>query len=127
MQEREFQGFLSSGGYTHRVIKSPFLEPIMNPLKNIAKIYHRENGKCFWCGRKVKCPWTNKESNGIIFDDHGTKDHLLPKSHGGTSKVYNLVLSCYGCNNIRGNRLLNPVTGQRISPNVLWVFLKERK
>ena len=57
--------------------------------------------------------------------DHATKDHVLPKSKGGGGGPKNLVLSCSGCNSKKGDRLVNPATGQPISPRVLSVFLTE--
>jgi 5-methylcytosine-specific restriction endonuclease McrA len=91
----------------------------------IEVIYHRDKGRCFWCGAEVKCPWTNMISNGSLPPDHGTRDHILPKSKGGPRDAYNQVLSCNRCNNRKGNSLINPYTGQAICPTVLWIFLKE--
>lgn len=40
-------------------------------------------------------------------------EHILPRSHGGTSVVENLALSCQGCNNHKYNRVaaVDPVSG----------------
>lgn len=41
------------------------------------------NSKCFYCGKK-----TNKL----------TKDHVVPKSRGGSNNIDNIVPSCWPCN-----------------------------
>jgi 5-methylcytosine-specific restriction endonuclease McrA len=83
----------------------------------IQRVYRRENGQCYWCRRKVTI--------GIAGKGQATKDHVLPKSKGGTSAIHNIVLSCYQCNSGKSNHLVNPATNQVISPEVLWAFLKE--
>ena len=37
-----------------------------------------------------------------------TLDHLKPKSRGGSDSLENLRLSCFSCNNSRGNSLYPP-------------------
>lgn len=54
-------------------------------------IYIRDNGKCQYCGCKV-----NKEQ--------GTIDHVIPRSQGGTITWDNVVLSCFECNQMKGNK-----------------------
>ncbi|MEH2148602.1 HNH endonuclease [Nostoc sp.] len=48
--------------------------------------------KCFWCGYELT-PETL------------TIDHYIPRSIGGSNKIKNLRLACYGCNNKRGNAM----------------------
>lgn len=79
----------------------------------INRIFSREKGRCYWCNK------------GLRLKHSATKDHVLPRSKGGTNDMFNLVLSCGRCNNYKSNDLINPVTKQAISPSVLWVFLKE--
>ena len=52
---------------------------------------------CWWCRQDL--PQTNL-----------TFDHLLPQSHGGSDSFENLRLSCFPCNNSRGNSLYPPVS-----------------
>ncbi len=51
---------------------------------------------CWWCRQNT--PQTNL-----------TFDHLLPKSRGGSNSFENLRLSCFPCNNSRGNSLYPPL------------------
>ena len=48
-------------------------------------IYLRDGGHCFHCGKQIKINQVNI-------------DHYFPKSKGGTSDYFNLVLSCKKCN-----------------------------
>ena len=32
-----------------------------------------------------------------------TLEHILPQSEGGTDSIANLMMSCQGCNHLRGN------------------------
>ncbi len=50
---------------------------------------------CWWCCQNI--PQKNL-----------TFDHLLPKSRGGSNSFENLRLSCFPCNNSRGNSLYPP-------------------
>ena len=54
-------------------------------------VYIRDGGCCQYCGKKV----SKKES---------TLDHVLPKSRGGVIRWNNVVLSCFSCNQKKGNR-----------------------
>ncbi|WP_445638757.1 HNH endonuclease [Nostoc sp. DSM 114161] len=38
-----------------------------------------------------------------------TIEHLLPKSRGGSNSFENLRLSCFKCNNTRGNSIYPPI------------------
>jgi 5-methylcytosine-specific restriction endonuclease McrA len=102
--------------------KGPAITPPM-----MERIYYREKGRCFWCKTPVYVPWKDQDKihNGVLQPNHGTKDHLLPKSKGGTTEMHNVVLSCMKCNNSKGSYLINPATGDVICPTVLWIFLKE--
>ncbi|WP_224087292.1 HNH endonuclease [Nostoc sp. MS1] len=51
--------------------------------------------QCWWCSKSLP----QKDL---------TIDHLLPKSRGGTNSCENLRLSCFPCNNHRGNSLYPP-------------------
>lgn len=55
-----------------------------------AYIYERENKKCFYCKKYLKYRQI-------------TLDHYFPKSKGGTSEIFNLVLSCKKCNKLKKN------------------------
>ena len=53
--------------------------------------------KCFYCGKK---------------DTPLEKEHILPKSKGGTNRVSNLTISCRDCNIEKGNRHQNEIDGE---------------
>lgn len=54
---------------------------------------------CHWCKR----PMTSRRlSYGTgIRSDAATRDHVIPKSKGGKTKVW----ACFRCNNLKGNML----------------------
>lgn len=47
---------------------------------------------CFWCRKHLPAEQLNL-------------DHLIPKSKGGSNNLENLRLTCYRCNNSRGDSL----------------------
>jgi 5-methylcytosine-specific restriction endonuclease McrA len=51
--------------------------------------------RCWWC-------------NCCLAPEKLTLDHLIPKSKGGSNSFENLRLSCFSCNNSRGNSLYPP-------------------
>lgn len=57
-----------------------------------AAIYERDGYVCVYC----------KES---LDRDTATLDHLMPKVHGGSDDVTNLVTSCQPCNARKGDRI----------------------
>ena len=59
----------------------------------------RDKHKCFWCGRKlvIEAEGWPKPFN------MATLDHIEPKAKGGKTNGGNLVLSCFPCNNARGD------------------------
>ena len=58
--------------------------------------------RCFWCA----CCSPLEQL---------TLDHLFPKSKGGTNNTENLRLSCFRCNNSRGDSLFPPPQKYRSS------------
>jgi 5-methylcytosine-specific restriction endonuclease McrA len=51
--------------------------------------------QCFWCGKELE-------------ENEQTIDHLMPQSRGGSNSLENLRISCFPCNNSRGNSLFPP-------------------
>jgi 5-methylcytosine-specific restriction endonuclease McrA len=51
--------------------------------------------RCYWCG----CTLSREQI---------TLDHLMPRSEGGSNSLENLRLTCFSCNNQRGNSLFPP-------------------
>ena len=57
-----------------------------------AKEFLKENSnvKCIYCSEN-------------LIDDNATTDHIIPISEGGSNAQINLVVTCFSCNNERGN------------------------
>jgi hypothetical protein len=55
-------------------------------------IYHRDNKRCYYCGKTLKFNQT-------------TLDHFIPLSKGGTDDIFNIVTCCKKCNKIKGDNL----------------------
>lgn len=64
-------------------------------------IYWLHNGKCGYCGKKLKRSWRHVYSQSAF-----TIDHIVPKSKGGTSAYENLMPCCRKCNFLKGNKSL---------------------
>ena len=61
-------------------------------LKN--QIWAKTDGICAKCGKKVD-------------DDKRTIDHFIPKYHGGTDDIRNLIPLCKTCNRAKSSRLMS--------------------
>src|ERR1051326_8484 len=81
---------------THRPVKGPSKKP--SPSDRYASydlrlyIFRRDCGQCQYCGRTVS------------FADCNI-DHIIPWPRGRTVKS-NLVVSCPGCNRLKGSALI---------------------
>jgi 5-methylcytosine-specific restriction endonuclease McrA len=60
----------------------------------VADLVKRDGLRCVWCSCAL-----GKET-GV---ERPTVDHLLPRSCGGNSKLYNVALACQRCNADRKN------------------------
>lgn len=61
------------------------------PSLSSKTLYLRDRHICAYCGNGFK-------------KSQLTKDHILPKSHGGDNSWMNLVTACKRCNHAKGNR-----------------------
>lgn len=61
-------------------------------LKNL--IWSKTDGICAKCGKRVE-------------DDKRTIDHFIPKYHGGTDDIRNLIPLCKACNRAKSSRLMS--------------------
>ena len=68
-------------------------------------VWRRANNCCEYC----RVP---QQYSSIPFE----VDHIIPKQHGGITKVSNLALSCFYCNRYKGPNLsgIDPRTRRRI-------------
>ncbi|MCO6160660.1 HNH endonuclease [Asaia lannensis] len=61
------------------------------------RIIARSNGKCFWCGVKLRL-------SGQAGPDYCHIDHLKPVCDGGSNDESNLVAACAACNHARARK-----------------------
>ena len=62
-------------------------------------IRDRDGDNCRYCGVEVN--WSDRKGRA-----GGTYDHVVPVTRGGTDDLENIVVCCRGCNNRKGDRLL---------------------
>lgn len=74
-------------------------------------IYHKANGRCVLCGRK------------ILYDDMSL-DHITPLAMGGIDDVNNLQSTCISCNQFKGS-VLPEAFVERITE--IFMYQMERK
>lgn len=61
----------------------------MKPKKSLKSyIYERDGRRCHFCDKRLRF-------------HQASLDHYLPRSKGGTSDIFNLVLSCKKCNKLK--------------------------
>ena len=58
--------------------------------KKFAALIVRDGDFCHYCERELD-------------DDCRSLDHVIPRSRGGVNALFNLVLACKRCNNLRGD------------------------
>lgn len=63
----------------------------MNAQKRTQKNFFLYTDKCCYCNRGF--------SEGL----EATKEHIIPKSNGGTGKLTNLKPCCFECNQLRSD------------------------
>lgn len=68
----------------------------MNPPDALGTLMLKHGCRCVYCKRRVQRVFKTDKSMA-------TKDHIIPRGHGGTSEFKNLTLACYGCNHKRGD------------------------
>lgn len=72
---------------------------------NRKTLFKRDKYKCQECGIKTKFP-TKENYNDL---DCATIGHIVPLSLGGSHTYSNTQCECRNCNNIKGNRIINPL------------------
>jgi 5-methylcytosine-specific restriction endonuclease McrA len=84
-------------------------------IADLVNLINKQNGLCFYCGRRVKIYDDNRHK-----DDSISFDHVIPMCKGGSNTPDNLVMSCLGCNRKRNHK---EQLKQNIKPNNItnWV------
>ena len=73
----------------------------------LEEVYERDNGVCYLCGGL--CDWNDwEERDGVIVygNLYPSRDHVVPKSHGGQNSWENIRLAHRICNSIKHDRPL---------------------
>jgi len=70
-------------------------------MKQILKLWKKHEGKCHICGQLVPNPLLQTEL--LTSSNYPSRDHIIPKSKGGSYKQKNLLLAHRKCNVVRGN------------------------
>ena len=55
----------------------------------------RQSTHCHWCNQEL--------ANAPGYENSFTRDHVVPKSNGGSFRIQNIVASCERCNRYRGD------------------------
>lgn len=63
----------------------------------ISVLSERQNHRCCWCGER-----TNNTPNSR---KQASVEHVLPRAHGGTDDMDNLVMACRSCNTKRADKM----------------------
>lgn len=101
--------------------KKHVFRPINLSTADYHLVLHRED--CFYCGRRFDCHQASWEKEGkpkgkVV----KTKDHVVPKVHGGHGNMANTVGACMQCNNLKGSLPMRVFTA-RLQEQ--WVGLRE--
>ena len=80
-----------------------------------------EQNECFYCGQSM-IPYHGQPNSQ-------TRDHMTPRSRGGSDDDSNIVQCCSGCNTMKGDRTLEEwrTIHAKTSGRALFVFPGEKK
>lgn len=73
----------------------------------IEEVYERDHGICYLCGDA--CDWNDYEvKDGVIVygNNYPSRDHVVPRSKGGTNTWNNIRLAHRHCNSAKQNKLV---------------------
>lgn len=70
------------------------------------QLYLNQHGLCFYCQRAMRLPPTEPRVTGSrLHPRRITREHLIPRTHGGTDDPDNVVGACSRCNSQRGSEI----------------------
>lgn len=67
----------------------------------IVALSEAQGHRCCYCLLPIQL---ERRNGSALPPDFATKEHVTPRSEGGTDDWENLVAACYRCNTVRGNR-----------------------
>lgn len=77
---------------------------IINTDITLPKLYERDGGICYICGKT--CDWNDKHQNSdgywVYGNNYPSIDHVVPLAKMGTHSWDNVKLACRYCNSIKG-------------------------
>lgn len=80
-------------------------EGIADFLYPIHKLSGEQNHRCAYCGLEMDIVFglenTNDSQSFILGPQHATREHVIPRSEGGSNGWENLVAACNLCNQFR--------------------------
>lgn len=65
--------------------------------KKIHILFNRQSGLCAYCGAQTSL------TNNFNAINHATKDHVVPRSAGGSSDMHNVKMAGRQCNQSKGS------------------------
>lgn len=69
-------------------------------------VFRIQKGKCFYCQKECWLPECGDPLTVRKPDkDMASRDHIIPRSMGGTNSNGNVVMACVGCNNKKKNNI----------------------
>ena len=81
-------------------------------MKKLKQLFNEQNGLCYWCNCQCQLPILNKERQSFR-KNTATREHLIPRVHGGSNRSPNLKMACQWCNSNRGS--MDAVRWKRIA------------
>lgn len=75
---------------------------------NVKKLYKRDGGKCYLCGRDCSFDDWNTSASGYKYpgDLYPEIEHVIPISRGGLHSWDNVRLACHKCNHIKSDEIV---------------------
>lgn len=58
----------------------------------IIRLFNAQHGRCAYCGQPMRLDVV------ATHPSRATKDHVIPRAHGGPSVAWNYVAACRACN-----------------------------
>jgi len=81
-------------------------------LSDLIDMYNQTNGRCYYCGCKLKTNSEEKQDKRYATIDHGT-----PQSRGGDNDRDNLFMCCKSCNSKKGTKTITEYRNYIMTPN----------